>query len=182
MLELPLVIIMPLAMLLAMAIEGECMGAAGIIGWEPMVVVDEVLGEIRGMAEAEVVSGGGVDVDGAVVVGDLTLGVRLTPYPGQNREGGPFYRRRRDCRFAFSSACGGWARRVWAGGCIPGGKNIAIWQGEEDPHPQIRWRKVSVFIFLVFHWRMDWPDCFFRWGRHGEEKGEAPNRRGPKGT
>lgn len=48
---LPLVIML-LAMLLAMAIEGECMGAVGIIGWEPMVV-DEVLGEIRGMAEVE---------------------------------------------------------------------------------------------------------------------------------
>lgn len=75
--DMPLAIIMPLAMLLAMAVEGECMGAAGIIGWEPMVV-DEVLGEIRGMAEAVMVSWGGDEAggDGAVVVEGLTLWVR----------------------------------------------------------------------------------------------------------
>ena len=63
---LPLVIpmfAMP-AMPLAMAMAGECMGAAGIIGWEPMFV-DEVLGEILGMAKAEM---GGVDVNAGVDV------------------------------------------------------------------------------------------------------------------
>lgn len=63
---------MLLAMLLAIAIEGECMGAAGIIGWEPMVV-DEALGEIRGMAEVEMGRWCRCRRGLAVVVEDLTL-------------------------------------------------------------------------------------------------------------
>jgi len=60
-------------------------------------------------------------------------------------------------------------------------ENIATWQGEKSSHAQNLKAKGLSFIFLGFHWRMDWPDFFFRWERRGEEEGEAPKRPGQRG-